>query len=94
MVQVIWKAQVNEDPTCINMPKGATVVHAGKDPVQDSCVWFLCDPEAGTEVRYFTVVGTGEEFASGARHIGTYRYGPWYVLHVLELDHVTEGVTP
>jgi hypothetical protein len=89
MSQVIWKAQVNADPTHINMPKGATVVHAGLDPAEDSCIWFVCDPDADTEVRYFTVVGTGHKFASDAHHIGTYRYDAWYVFHILELGRAS-----
>jgi hypothetical protein len=96
MSQVIWKAKIDDDLTYtyVNMPKGATVVAAGLDPAQDPCVWFACDPEADTEVRYFTVVGTGWEFPSSAGHMGTFLQRGEYVFHILELATDSMQATP
>ena len=81
----IWKYPLTQ-AFSQDISKGARIVHAGKDPRGESCLWAEIDPDADTEMRHFRVIGTGHIVPENAEHVGSYIDGPfmWHVYEVTE----------
>lgn len=95
MNTVVWKFRVTLFSSIgagpIRMPKGARIIHAGADPSGEPCVWVECIPneETETEIRFFTVIGTGWKAPNKGRHIASYVDGSfvWHIYEVTETGH-------
>jgi hypothetical protein len=65
------------------MPRGATALSAGLDPVGQLCVWALVEPELGTLPVRARIVGTGHlaEDLNRWRFVGSVTQGlcVWHV---------------
>lgn len=69
----VWKFPLAvEDTQTIDIPKGAYLLHvAAQSDVP--CLWALVNPEAATEQRTFTTVGTGHPVALNDAYVGSYQ---------------------
>lgn len=81
----IWKYELPLGPKSefvIEMPKGAKVLCV---QAQDGEIflWVKLDPDHCTELRKFTIYGTGNDVPSGGVYIGTVQIDP-FVWHVFE----------
>ena len=83
MNQSVWKFEFYvEDEASIKMPLGAEVVAVGRQNEGAICLWAICDVNAITVNRRFSVRGTGHptDNVSGP-YLGTAFDGP-FVWHV------------
>lgn len=82
-MRTIWKFPIySYTPTVVEMPVGAVVVSVAQQD-QKPTLWALVDPDAPTERRTFSVVGTGWTFTEAMRYVGTF-HAPPFVWHVVE----------
>ena len=81
-MKTIYKYVIERDG--IEMPKNAQIVHVGTH-IDEFCIWAIVDTEADTETRYFDVVGTGHELASGVKYLDTVHQPP-FVWHIVETN--------
>lgn len=67
----------------IEMPCAKRILHIGRDPGGQMCIWAMVDPEAPRNKYRVSVRGTGHDASDVAHHqfIGTVFDGP-YVWHV------------
>jgi hypothetical protein len=88
-MKAAWKQKLEGELGAVlkvELPQGATVIRAGISPDDRSpAFWFLCDPTASKENRFFTVVCTGTEVPDEAQHCGMWWEGA-LVFHLFELD--------
>jgi hypothetical protein len=84
MADTIWKFPLSLGIDLpITMPAGAQVLTA---QVQNDriCLWALVDPSLPKELRYFEVLGTGQEFPHNERaYIPSLQIGN-FVWHIFE----------
>jgi len=72
-VRVVWKFPLTAYDVDLSMPVGAKVVHvAWQEHIGLPMVWAEVSTEAATEIRHFTVVGTGHPIADGYWHVGSW----------------------
>lgn len=71
---VVWKWPIPAEARfSIEMPKDARLLHVDVQRME-ACLWALVDPDAGTEMRHFQLVGTGHREVASAdahRHVGS-----------------------
>ena len=75
-----YKIQIIEYQ-CISMPRGAKIIHAGLDPVDEPCVWALIDPDQPAIERELFIIGTGQSGVKVDNHVGSFIMGRfmWHV---------------
>lgn len=77
----IWKYDVDEGS--IRMPIGAKILSLQLQNNRPK-MWAVVDPNAGTEMRTFEIVGTGIDFDdTDFTFIGTFQVNP-FVWHLFE----------
>jgi len=74
----------------IAMPVHAKILHVGEQD-QRIYLWAEVDPQYETEIRMFTVAGTGFHIEDHLVHVGTVQIGA-FVWHVYE--HKTNTAVP
>ena len=79
----IYKYEFKEGS--VEMPIGAKILTI-EDQDDRLYIWALVDTDAEYEFRYFTIVGTGQDFpeADDYTYINTIQDGP-FVWHIFEL---------
>lgn len=74
-MRTIYKYTLPSSSSYVTMPKGARVLHAGRDPATGNpCIWALVDTEAFSVKRLFRFYGTGWEIEDGdvlGHYVGT-----------------------
>lgn len=80
--RVIWKFQLSLSGDPIEMPEGAEIVFVGQQ-FGDPMVWAIVDPNAKTVDRMLVVRGTGWEWSSDERYLGSVQIPP-FVWHVFD----------
>jgi hypothetical protein len=86
-MKTIWKFPFEPtDEFSLVVPVGAKFLSA---QVQGSipCAWFLVNPEAAKEKRYFRLLGTGHPFpdSEGCMHLNTFQqFDGAFVWHLFE----------
>jgi hypothetical protein len=86
MSETIWKYNLTNQHTLIQMPEGAEIICI---QVQDStpCIWAIVDPNKPLMPRHFERIGTGWDLWKNThKYIGTYQE-PGYVWHVFETQY-------
>ena len=82
-MRTVYKYELKGFCPEIEMPKGATPLHIGKDPQGEFCIWAEVDTEAETETRQFAMYGTGHQIPDGQTYLATVFDGD-YVWHWYE----------
>jgi hypothetical protein len=94
MTEVVYKYQIGEQDSLVEMKAGARLLHAA---VQNGkvCLWAAVDPKAADVKRRILLVGTGHAVPELGRHVATFMTsGGVYVWHVFDLGVVpTSGFT-
>lgn len=87
-MKTIWKYALSINvSTEVSMPGGADLrAVAVQGDNNFISLWAEVDPMATPQTRHFFVVGTGHEFAGGARYVGTALDRDGFVWHVYERD--------
>jgi len=67
----------------IEMPYAAEIIHAGLDPTGQPCIWAVVNPGFDPKPRRIFVVGTGREFETWERHLGSFLQDQ-FVWHVFQ----------
>ncbi len=85
---VVWKFMVpGDDNFEIDMPAGARILTVQPQGTQ-ICLWALCDPAQGKEMRQFRLAGTGHVIdwpANRLAYIGTFQVaGGLLIFHLFE----------
>jgi hypothetical protein len=84
MSKTIWKFPLDlTDFQTVDMPRGATALSAGLDPVGQLCVWALVEPDLGMLPVMVRIIGTGNP-ADGLERwhfVGSVKQGS-FVWHV------------
>lgn len=92
MTSVIWKYQLRDVRTTVEMPYGAKVLCVQLQEGYPT-IWALVDPLAPKECRTFEVVGTGHKVdAAATTYIGTWQDDP-FVWHLFELVYMAVRVS-
>ncbi len=81
-----YQIPVQDAPTRLELPVGATIVDVGVQHAGKICLWAevpILTSEQTTR-RYFAIVGTGHDVPHRGTHVGTVHNGP-YVWHVYEV---------
>ena len=97
----IFKYEVKIEPfQAILMPKGATILHAGRQG-DFPYLWATVDPEQPMEARAIRVVTTGEVYNEERLwYLGTVQLGGdtpkqgWFVMHVFEVETALPILNP
>lgn len=82
----VWKYVLQvADYQPITMPTGAEILHVDEQHGH-LCLWARVSAEHDTEVRYFTVIGTGHIVPPNGAHVGSaLMFGGDLVWHVFEV---------
>lgn len=80
-MKTIWKFKLLFLRGGCEVPKGAIPIFVGLDPRMIPCVWFEVDPDAPTEKRRCSIVGTGDPIPPNSNHCGSFIESP-FVWHV------------
>jgi len=92
MLHKIYKYPISEELPCvvnINLPKGARILHWGRDPGGMPCIWAVVDIDAPPKSIAVVIVGTGFGLPhESAEFIGTIHDGPfmWHGFVVRNLN--------
>lgn len=81
----IWKYdfEIIDDVQPKDIPIGARVALVDVQ-LDHPCVWMVVEPERGSEIRVFRVIGAGHKFSAEKYvHIGSVQIHP-FVWHIVE----------
>lgn len=86
MKKEIWKYTIDGIMNEIKMPMDAQVLTVQIQNGQPQ-IWALVNPQNETEIRTFTIVGTGNPFDStNTKYVGTFQ-DVLFVWHLFEIIH-------
>jgi hypothetical protein len=84
-MKTIYK-YVYTDGMLLELPANARVLHFGRDPQDDYCLWVELSPtELTIFPRHYYTFGTGHQVPESARYIASYVDKP-FVWHIYEVQ--------
>jgi len=92
MAKTIWKFEIPDSRSLIDMPVGAQVIRVAKQGAAD-CIWAIVESDNALEKRLFALIGTGQVIPPDGRYLGTWDDGP-FVWHLFEPSHSSGEAKP
>jgi hypothetical protein len=90
----VYKYPLNSDTTGLELSYRSKVLHVGLDRQGVPSIWIEVPDKPyppGSEIRTFTIFGTGWDIGDNATYIGTFHQDP-YIWHVYETTRRVVGV--